>query len=417
MKMPMLTRTTPTALPPPSVALQPAPPRAGRRVSVGLYTYSTLPRGSVVHTAHLADALGLAGCEVTVYALDKDGRGFFRPLRRARLCLIPVAPGPATTAELVRLRAAEIAAYLARHAPVHDLDHAEDCLTASGLLAARARGREVALVRTVHHVERFDDPHLARCQERSIREADLRLTVSRAVAADVDRSFGVACPVVGNGVDLERFLRADAARVAAWRGRLGAGPLVLAVGGVEERKNTLATLRAFARLRQTYPRARLWILGGATVLDHGAYRRAFEAVRDELDPEARAAVVELGVVPEEEVPALFHLADVVALPSLHEGFGLAALEALAAGTPLVASDRPPFTEFLDVDCAILVDPHSERAIAEGLLGALAGPVPDRMARGRQRARAHSWTAVAAHHLSEYERILDHARDALRGPLA
>jgi glycosyltransferase-like protein len=272
---------------------------------------------------------------------------------------------------------------------------------------------------TVHHVERFDDPYLARCQERSIREADLRLTVSRAAAGDVDRTFGVACPVVGNGVDLERFLRADAARVAAWRARLGAagGPLVLAVGGVEERKNTLATLRAFVRLRQTHAHARLWILGGATVLDHGAYRRAFEAVRDELDPAARAAVVELGVVPEEDMPALFHLADVVALPSLHEGFGLAALEALAAGVPLVASNRPPFTEFLDADCAILVDPRSERAIADGLVSALAGPVPDRLVRGRRRARAHSWTAVAAHHLSQYERILDHARDALRGSLA
>jgi glycosyltransferase involved in cell wall biosynthesis len=166
--------------------------------------------------------------------------------------------------------------------------------------------------------------------------------------------------VVGNGVDLERFLRVDTARVAAWRARLGTGPgpLVLAVGGVEERKNTLATLRAFVRLRQTHPHARLWILGGATVLDHGAYRGAFEAARDELDRAARAAIVELGVVPEEDVPALFHLADVVALPSLHEGFGLAALEALAVGTPLVASDRPPFTEFLDGDCATLVDPRS-----------------------------------------------------------
>ncbi|MBV9946792.1 MAG: MSMEG_0565 family glycosyltransferase, partial [Myxococcales bacterium] len=48
--------------------------------SVGLFTYSTLPRGSVVHTAALAEALHAAGCDVTVYALDKERRGFFRPL-------------------------------------------------------------------------------------------------------------------------------------------------------------------------------------------------------------------------------------------------------------------------------------------------------------------------------------------------
>ena len=62
------------------------------RGSVGLFTYSTLPRGSVVHTAQLADALVDAGWDVTVYALDKDGRGFFRPLR-ARLRLVPITLG------------------------------------------------------------------------------------------------------------------------------------------------------------------------------------------------------------------------------------------------------------------------------------------------------------------------------------
>ena len=73
-------------------------------LSVGLFTYSTLPRGSVVHTANLADALHDAGADVTVYALDKDARGFFRPLR-ARLALVPASHTPASTAELVKTRA------------------------------------------------------------------------------------------------------------------------------------------------------------------------------------------------------------------------------------------------------------------------------------------------------------------------
>jgi glycosyltransferase-like protein len=384
--------------------------------SIGLYTYSTLPRGSVVHAGHLADALHDAGWDVTLYALDKDGRGFFRPLR-ARLRLVPATPAPSTTAELVRVRATELADYLIKHGVQHDLHHAEDCLVASGLLAARAAGHPVTLARTIHHVEAFTDPYLARCQERSVREAALRFTVSATAQQDVRAHFGLSATIVGNGVDVERFRIVDAGRVAAWRLRLDvAGPIVLAVGGVEERKNTLGLLQGFALLRLRHPTAQLVIVGGATVLDHGAYRAAFEAARTALPDGTRAAVRELGVVADDDVPALYRLADVVALPSLHEGFGLAALEALAAGTPVVVSNRAPFTEFLTPDCATFVDPRSANAIADGLDAALA-PTPARRDRGRRVALDHSWARVAARHAVAYERIRSHARDALFGSLA
>ena len=109
------------------------------RGSIGIFTYSTLPRGSVVHAAALADALTDAGWSATLVALDKDGRGFFRPLR-AKLALIPAAPAPATTAALVRLRAGEVAGYLRQSAPAFNLHHAQDCLSANGLLSARDQG-------------------------------------------------------------------------------------------------------------------------------------------------------------------------------------------------------------------------------------------------------------------------------------
>jgi len=392
-----------------------APPRPR---SVGLFTYSTSPRGSVVHAAALADALADAGWDATLYALDKDGRGFFRPLR-ARLRLVPAAPAPATTSELVGLRARELATHLARHAPAHDLHHAQDCLSANGLLAARALGYTVTLVRTVHHVERFEDAHLAACQERSIREAALCLTVSQAARADVASAFGISTAVVGNGVDAQRFHDVEAGRLSAVRGRLGGGgPVVLAVGGVEPRKNTIRVLRAFARLRARHPDARLWIMGGATVLDHGAYRGSFERALAGLDEATRRAVVELGVVADADVPAIFRCADVLATPSSQEGFGLAALEGLAAGLPVVAAAAPPFTEFLDESCATLVDPMSEDAIADGLERALAtAKQPTRLGHARARARAHSWARVAARHAEHYERIMADARDALHRSLA
>jgi glycosyltransferase-like protein len=384
---------------------------AGARPSLGLFTYSTLPRGSVVHTSYLAEAMTEAGWDVTVYALDKDGRGFFRPIS-ARLALVPAGPAPASTLELVHQRTAELASYLRRTDHHHDVYHAEDCLTANALLDLWPRERRLPLVRTVHHVERFDDPALAQCQRRSICEASICLAVSETAARDVALAFGVRTLRITNGVALDRFRVVDAGLVAGLRARLepGPGPVVLAVGGIEERKNTLRLLGAFARIHLARPGARLWILGGATVLDHGAYRNSFAQALGELPAETRAAVRELGVVADEHVPAIFRLAQVLALPSLHEGFGLVALEALAADLPLVAARRPPFTEYLDDRCAELVDPLSEAAIADGITRALATSAARRQA-GRRCAESHSWRQVAALHQEHYRRLLAPGRPA------
>jgi glycosyltransferase-like protein len=388
------------------------------RPSVGIFTYSTVPRGSVVHAAALADALHDTGCNATLYALDKEGRGFFRTLR-AELCLVPAAAAPATTAALVRQRADELADFLARARPRHDVYHAQDCLTANGLVTAVARGAPLSapVVRTVHHLEAFTDPALARCQERSIRQVDFCFAVSETAQREVAEAFDIPCAVIGNGVDLARLRAVEPARVEKWRARLGdRGPLVLAVGGIEPRKNSRRILGAFVRLRAREPEAQLWIVGGATALDHGAYRTEFEWALAALAQEIQDAVLQLGVLPDADLVALYQVAQVVALPSLQEGFGLVALEALGAGLPLVASDRAPFTEFLDASCATLVDPTSEEAIAMGLAEALAA-TPFQIDAGRRRAALHSWTEVATLHVAGYERILSHAGDALRRSLA
>jgi glycosyltransferase involved in cell wall biosynthesis len=175
-------------------------------------------------------------------------------------------------------------------------------------------------------------------------------------------------------------------------------------------------MQGFARFHARRPDARLWIVGGATALDHRAYRASYDQARAELLAPVRDAIVELGVVTDSDLAAIYGLADVVMLPSLEEGFGLVALEALAAGVPLVASDRPPFTEFLDGSCATLVDPRSAEAIAAGLEQALAA-TPARTEAGLRRAHSFSWSRVAAATIDGYQRMLTHARDALRHSLA
>ncbi|HEY6880779.1 MAG TPA: MSMEG_0565 family glycosyltransferase [Polyangiales bacterium] len=381
-------------------------------LSIGLYTYSTQPRGSVVHCAALADALSARGHAVTVYALAKPGaEAFFRALD-AQLVLIACAPAPAGSAALIAQRIAEFARCIRELMPEHDIHHAQDSLAANALL--RGRPRHGAVVRTVHHVERFASDSLREYQARSIQEVDAILSVSELTQQDVWRDYGVASQRVHNGVERARFGRASAGSVAQLRRKLGISesePVIVSFGGIEPRKNTLRLLSAFSALRAQLP-ARWVIVGGASILDHSAYRDEFERQLALCGEDTRRSVVCTGVLSESEVTATYGLAHVVAAPSLQEGFGLVALEALAAGVPLVASRRAPFTEYLDDGCAWLVDPENCAGLTLALREALQGS-PERVRRGLERARGFDWECVAREHEALY-RKLAYARPSQQG---
>jgi glycosyltransferase-like protein len=368
-------------------------------LSIGVFTYSTKPRGSVVHAAALAEALCAAGHRATLYALHKDGAGFYREVG-CELCLVPAAAAPSAADALIQQRIAELRTYVSRERPAHDVFHAQDCLSANALLGLDAcRGR---VVRTVHHIERFDSVYLEHCQNRSIEEADLLLSVSRHTERAVLERFRRAAPVVGNGVDAARFRAVEPGRVAARRrSLLGAhlGPLVLSVGGVESRKNSLGMLDAFARLRRQHPSARWVIAGGASVLDHSEYRQRFEQ-RLSADPALAWSVVQTGVLDEAALSELYLASDAFVCASLEEGFGLSLLEAMAAGVPVVAPTGAPFDEFIDAASAVLVDRTDSAAIAQGLERALAER-SERQAAARARAEACSWARVAEAHVQQY----------------
>ena len=114
-------------------------------------------------------------------------------------------------------------------------------------------------------------------------------------------------------------------------------------------------------------------------------------MRAEAEPPGRA----LGYVAEEHLPGLYAGARAVVVPSLYEGFGLPCLEAMAAGTPVVASSATALPETCG-DAALLVDPED----AEGFADALAGLVDDDelharlRAAGAERAAGFSWERTA-----------------------
>ncbi|HWA78000.1 MAG TPA: MSMEG_0565 family glycosyltransferase [Polyangiaceae bacterium] len=374
-------------------------------LSIGIFTYSSKPRGSVVHAAALAEALCALGHHATLYALSKPGEGFYRPLR-CPLRLLPAEPAPAAMDLLVRQRIEEFTRGLRAIPGEHDLYHAEDCLSANALL-----GADIApVVRTVHHVDRFESVYLRECQRRSIEQAALLFSVSSFTQGEVKEFFARQAVLVQNAVDPTRFAsapRVSARELASRFGIQEQDRVVLSVGGVEPRKNSLSQLAAVARAHESDSRIRFVIVGGASIFEHASYRAEFDARLAELPVELRERVVCTGPLTENELTALYRRSDVLLCASRLEGFGLCVLEALAAGTPAVVSREPPFTEYLDERTACFVDPGSVESIAEGLKRTLCdGPFAARLrANGLRLSAQFCWSAVAEAHVLHYRALL------------
>lgn len=379
---------------------------------IALLTHSTNPRGGVVHALELAEALREDGHLPVVHAPDPQGRGFFRATR-CPVVSVPARPAPGGLLALVRQRIDEYLRYFEDPAALRfDIFHAQDGISANALATLAARGAIRGFLRTVHHLDEFDDRLLSAYQRRSVVAARQTLCVSRKWEEILRRDWGVSAAVVPNGVDPKRFSAAAGDGDEGLRRRLGLGPgpVFLAVGGVEARKNTFRILEAFLRVRRIAPAAQLVVAGGASLLDHEAYRAAFAArVREAgIATGPGTALVFAGVLTDAEMPALFRLASALVFASVQEGFGLAVLEALASGVPAVVSRIAPFTEYLTSRECVWADPLDPPSIAAAMARAvdpaIAGPLREA---GLGVSRRHTWASSARRHAELYRRFLGH----------
>lgn len=351
---------------------------------VALLTYSTKPRGGVVHTLNLAEALAALGVRVTVWSLARNGdTGFFRPVDPSvtvRLLEFPDRPQETVTDRIVRSIET-----MRRHfrAADYDIVHAQDCISANAVGPC---------IRTIHHLDDFITPILAECHEKAIVAPYARICVSAAVAAEVAAGWGLHPTVIPNGVQAERFIAAAAAVDEQQRWRRQLGRYLLAVGGIEPRKGTIDLLEAYHLLREEDSDLALVIAGGETLFDYRDYRARFDRRCAELD----VAPVILGAVADPELPSLMAAAEVFAFPSTKEGFGLAAMEALAAGRPVVARDLPVLREVFGDSVRYACD-------ARGFADACSAAIGDssRADAGRALAQSMTWNAAAQSHLDFY----------------
>lgn len=244
----------------------------------------------------------------------------------------------------------------------------------------------------------------------SARVARRIIAVSSATARDLQGRYRVPAAkirVVLHGVDPAFRRVADSATIREAGARYGldeARPYVLFVGTLQPRKNLALLIEAFARLRAGWDAA---AAGPAPRLALGGkkgwlYDSLFAQVQSlGLADEVRF----LGYVADADLPVLISGATVAVLPSLYEGFGLPALEALACGTPLLAADASALPEITG-DAALLIDPYDPDAWAAGLRRVLTDPDlrADLTRRGPARAAGFTWARTAAETL----RVLEEA---------
>ena len=372
---------------------------------IALLTYSTKPRGSVVHTLELAEALHQAGHSVCVYALDKDGQGFERSLSCGYEA-VPARPAPQQIDRLIQQRIQEFVDYFTGQLQQqYDIFHAQDCISANALAILRQRGLISAFVRTVHHIEDYGDPYLQQCQERSIRQPDLCLSVSDYWQQQLLEHYQIRAPRVINGVNCDRFSATPLPQDIQPFGITGQ-PVFLTIGGIEPRKNTLQLVKAFAQVRRLLPHAQLVIAGGATLFDYQSYRDDFLAMVRELALELDQAILLTGTIPEADLPSLYRSADIFVFPSLKEGWGLVVLEAIASGLPTIVSDQAPFTEFLTSQQTLFVDPNDPDTIAQAMLESTRPTVAQKLIHSsRSVLKTYSWQASAILHLNHYQTLL------------
>jgi len=298
---------------------------------------------------------------------------------------------------------------------------------------------DLPTVVTIHDLTFFDHPEwhergkvavFRRAIRVAARHADALVCVSRATA---DR-LAELCPahgpvrVIPHGVDLSRFTPTPApsgtdAAGTGWGPRLGgeagigapAGrpgiddatalatlgvrvPFVAFVGTIEPRKDVPTLVRAFDRMAPNHPDLSLVLAG----VDGWGSKEVGAAIAAAGHGDR---VVRTGYVPDDCVPSLLRQASAVAYPSLEEGFGLPALEALACGAPLVTTTGSAMEEMAS-GAAMLVDPGD----ADGLAGVLdmlvrgdAG-LASRRQRGFAVAARHTWEASGRAHAELYRSV-------------
>ena len=243
---------------------------------------------------------------------------------------------------------------------------------------------------------------------RAAHKATLIITVSQHARQDIMDALKIPVErmrVIYEAAGDEYTPVTDPTALATVRARYGLGEqYIFYLGGLDQRKNVLQLVRAFAHLCRQLENPNLQLfISGDPAKQNGP-----------LFPDPRPVAAALGVtnqvvyrfVEDEDKPAVYSGASLFVFPSLYEGFGLPPLEAMSCGAPVICSNRTSLPEVVG-DAAISIDPDDISSMVEAMRSVLANSAlrDDLRARSLQHAAQFSWRKAAGETLGAYEETL------------
>lgn len=367
------------------------------KIGIDIQTVIVRPTGVGRYTAGFARALAALGGEESyrLFYFDFRRRGGTLGITDPRFDVRPIRfiPGRVYYSLAESIGFPDISLFAGRC----DLYHFPNFI-----IPPCARGKAVV---TVHDLSfaRFpqyaEEGNLKRLEKRfgaTLARADAIITVSQFSKRELVELYGLSpdrVMVTSHGVSIQP--RPRPARPLPF-------PYFLFIGTIEPRKNLETLLEAWRILKGrsgAHWTHRLFVVG-----HHGW--RCKPAKEQAREKGVDADVIVLDYVRDEELPNLYGAAEALVYPSLYEGFGFPPLEAMACGTPVIASTAPAIPEVVG-DAAILCDPRDAEGFAEAMLRVRDdAALRERLtARGLARAGQFTWERTARETLALYRKLL------------
>jgi len=279
-----------------------------------------------------------------------------------------------------------------------------DVLFMPGSTLPRKGGRRTVV--TVHDVGFRRYPQIYKKRQVRIHDAAMKeikrrastiLTVSEFSKKEIVSVYGVEperIHVTYNGIDHDRYrpiTHREDVEERVHRYQL-AKPYFLTVGRLEAKKNIVNLIRAFSVFK-----SRAGVGDPHTLVLVGMPGFGYEEIKSEMKRSPAAKyIVELGYVPEADLPALMNAAEALIHPSWYEGFGLPPIQAMACGCPVIASEAGSLPEVVGDGNGLLFPPQDSAALANEISRLVRDTnLAERLrTRGIQRAAAFTWARTA-----------------------